>query len=63
LGNVEEPLHHMYILKIHILNVYGQTDIKILLKHVVFVFRTCSIGPHKPQSLLPMTNEHKLYTI
>jgi len=26
LGNVEEPLHHMYILKIHILTVYGQTD-------------------------------------
>jgi len=36
LGSVEEPLHHMYILKIYILKVYGQTDIKILLNHVVF---------------------------
>ena len=35
-GNIEEPLHHMYILKINILKVYGQTDINILLNHVVF---------------------------
>ena len=34
-GNVEEPLHHMYILKIHILKVYGQSFINTLLNNVV----------------------------
>jgi len=34
-GKVEEPLHHMDILKIHILKVYGRTYINILLNHDV----------------------------
>jgi len=48
LGNVEEPLHHMYILKIHIL-IH-----KLMVKQIsqlyylasLFVFRTWSIGDH-----------------
>jgi len=37
LGNVEEPLHHMYILKIHILKVYGQTSPITLLPYLIYI--------------------------
>ena len=50
---------YMYILKIHILKVYGQTGINNLLNHVVFFdFGTWSIGDHKP----PISTYKKLYS-
>jgi len=54
LGNVEGPLHQIDILKIHILNVYGQTDITILLNHVVFCLSYMIYwATYAPITLLP----------